>query len=397
MRKIIVSLLFVILSASGGQEIFSQSGRAKRIEERTAKPVPIVSQTPAATVKAETKPADANRNQPLPDASNQPETVGDDEVLRVETNLVTVPVTVSDRNGRYIPDLRKEDFHVYENGVEREIAFFASVDKPFTVVLLLDTSGSVTSSLESIKRAAKVFVDQMRVGDRAAVITFARDWHVLTEPTDDRERLYEAIDSMTPEPWTRLYDTVDYVLSESFKNIEGRKAVILLTDGVDARSRNVSAKKTIRRAEEGEPIFYTIRYTSGHFANQSTALPPAGRGLPFPFPFPGRKTPQNFPDIILRRKEEMERTAEDYLKNLAEKTGGRYQAAQQVRDIETAFALVAEELRHQYNLGFYPNRAAREETRQIGVRVDKPNLAVRNRTTYIAHPQKDAAASAAKK
>jgi VWFA-related protein len=376
MKTLIATFLLFILFAFGGQFAFSQSGRAK----------PAATPTPQSNGEQKSVAKTANEI-PQNDKNQKGTVIEDEEVLRVETNLVTVPVSVLDRDGRYVPDLRREDFHLFENGVEQEIAFFASVDEPFTIVLLLDTSGSVVSSLDSIKRAAKVFVEQLRPNDRAAIITFAKDWHVLVEPTDDRERIYRAIDQMSPEPWTRLYDTVDYVLANGFKDVAGRKAVLLLTDGVDARSKHSGAKETIHRAEEGEAIFYTIRYDTGHFGGQSPSSPPDGRGLPFPIP--GRKPERNLPDPIARHREEIIRKAENYLEALAEKTGGRYQAARQIRDIEAAFALVAEELRHQYNIGFYPQKTAElEETRQLKVRVDRANTAVRARASYIAKPQK---------
>lgn len=373
MKTAITAFLFFVLFAcvGGAQIAFSQAKRPR--------------------VVVAPKQNDGEKN--APDDKNSTEKIEEnDEVVRVETSLVTVPVSVTDKDGRYVPDLQRSDFRLFENNVEQEIAFFASVDEPFTVLLLLDTSGSVTSSLDSIKSAAKIFVRQLRPNDRAAVITFARDWHVLVKPTVDRERVYRAIDQMTPEPWTRLYDTVDYVLANAFKDIEGRKAVLLLTDGVDVRSNYATAKETVHRAEEGEAAFYTIRYESEHFAGWQQlppALPPVfGRRFPFPIPRSGRRAGK-LPEKIAQRKEEMQREAKNYLENLAEKTGGRYQEALEIADIEASFAVVAEELRHQYILGFYPAQIAeREEKRQLKVRVSRPNIGLRARTSYIAKPQK---------
>src|SRR6185437_4438717 len=111
--------------------------------------------------------------------------VGPDDVIRVKTTLVNSPVLVIGRDGKYIPNLRREDFEVYENGVKQDIAYFAPVENPFTVALLIDTSRSALFDLQDIQEAAIAFVEKMRPNDRALVITFASDVAVLAEPTSD--------------------------------------------------------------------------------------------------------------------------------------------------------------------------------------------------------------------
>src|SRR2546423_5211282 len=110
--------------------------------------------------------------------------VADGDILRVSTNLISVPAVVMDRSGRYIANLRKEDFRIYEDGVEQSIADFASVSKPFTVALLLDVSGSTQLQLSQIRQAANIFVSRLRMNDRLMAISFDGQIHLLTDPTD---------------------------------------------------------------------------------------------------------------------------------------------------------------------------------------------------------------------
>src|ERR1700730_17387437 len=167
-----------------------------------------------------------------------PEEVGEGDVVRVDTTLVSIPVSVMDRDGKYIPDLRKEDFRVWEDGVEQRVAYFASTEKPFTVALLIDTSGSTRFKLGEIQDAAIAFVEQLRADDRVMVVSFSDKIRVLTQPTNDRYALRNAIRQTEPGSGTRLYDAVDQVIKQQFNRIEGRKAIVLFTDGVDTTSKS---------------------------------------------------------------------------------------------------------------------------------------------------------------
>ncbi|MDQ3819934.1 MAG: VWA domain-containing protein, partial [Acidobacteriota bacterium] len=112
------------------------------------------------------------KGEPVANSRSGPEEVGEGDVVRVNTTLVSVPVSVLDRNGRFVPDLRREDFQLFENGEEQSIAYFEETDKPFTVALMLDTSGSTSFKLEEIKEAAISFARQLRPQDRVLVVTF---------------------------------------------------------------------------------------------------------------------------------------------------------------------------------------------------------------------------------
>src|SRR6185503_16515058 len=153
-----------------------------------------------------TRPAGTQPNgQPVDVASNGPEEIEAGDIVRVDTTLVTLPVSVSDRDGRYIPNLRKEDFRLWEEGVEQNVAFFSSVDKPFSVVLMIDTSGSTRYRLAEIQDAAITFVNQLRRDDRVMIVSFDDQIRVLSDFTSDRARLRDAIQRTEPGDGTKLY------------------------------------------------------------------------------------------------------------------------------------------------------------------------------------------------
>jgi Ca-activated chloride channel homolog len=322
-----------------------------------------------------------------------PEEVDAGDVIKVDTTLVTLPVSVTDRDGRYVPNLTKSDFRLWEDGVEQQVAFFTSVDKPFSVVLVLDTSGSTRFKIEEIQDAAIAFVNQLRADDRVMIISFDDDIRVLTELTNDRNRMRDAIRRTRTGNGTRLYDAVDLVINQRLSQVDGRKAVVLFTDGVDTASRQSSYASNVRDAEELDALIYPVQYDT--FRDVGSG----GGGS-----WPGTQRSTSPIDILIdifgRRRggsgggggggggvgsnrADYER-ANRYLRELAEKTGARQYQADNTTNLSYAFRNIAEELRRQYSLGYYPIRPPQNgQRRQVRVRVNQPNLAVRSRDSYI--------------
>jgi VWFA-related protein len=311
---------------------------------------------------------------------------------------VTVPFSVKDRNGRYVPDLKREDFKVFEEGVEQKITYFATVDQPFTVVLVIDTSNSTNFRLEEIQDAAISFVNKLRSDDRVMVVSFDDSIDVLCEPTNDSDKLIKAIRSTRTGGGTRLYDAVDQVINKHLKRITGRKAVVLFTDGVDTTSRRATYQSTVRQAEELDALIYPVSYNTSNGIGsiggpQQIPLPGGRGGIGIGLPFPrmpgttggggggGGSSPADY------------RRAGAYLQELAQKTGGRVYSGDSVMGLSQAFAWVAEELRRQYSLGYYPSPQGQEgQRRQIKVRVSQPSLVVAARDSYIYSQKKQDAA-----
>ena len=325
------------------------------------------------------------------------ETVEDDgEVIKIETNLVTFPVSVLDREGRFITGLKKDDFQIFENGKQQQIDSFNSVEVPFTVILMLDVSPSTKFQINEIQDAAIAFVDQLRSNDRVMVISFDEHVHLLSPATSNRNALRNAIQRAEFGDGTSLYEAVDYVINRELTRIEGRKAVVLFTDGVDTTSQRANYQSTVRATEETEALFFPIRYDT------STEMGANNGGGNFPRPRSRRRGGSGdvLGDILGgifggtvginggggngsagSTRAEYE-TGKQYMEALARNSGGKEFEAN--NNLDAAFSGIAEELRRQYSLGYYPETVGTKgERRTIRVRVKRPNLVVRAKNSYI--------------
>lgn len=417
MRRI--AAFFFILSVIVFSHTVQAQTRARRVGPNTHVPTTT---TPARGTQppvmgGATGPRNGSATQPATETSSGPEEVDQNDVIRVNTTLVTLPVSVMDRQGRYVPNLRKEDFHLWEDGVEQNIGYFASVDKPFTVVLMIDTSGSTRERLTEIQDAAIDFVNQLQKDDRVMVVTFDDKLHVLSDFTSDRYQLRQAIQQTQPGSGTALYDAVDVVINQKLEPIQGRKAIVLFTDGVDTTSKHASYESTVRDAEELDALIYPVEFDTSS---------DSGGGS---YPRRSRRNQQSSPDVLGEilggifggrgngrgggqgggsgrnggggwpgrhggggGHGDYER-GDRYLHDLADKTGARFYEADSSQNLSTAFANVAEELRRQYSIGYYPKRPPQAgQRREIKVRVNQPDLAVRTRDSYVFNPNSPSSA-----
>ena len=301
----------------------------------------------AGMVNAQPAPAasqkESKKEQPV--AGETVEEVGEGDVVRVNANLVSVPVIVMNRDGHYVVDLNRNDFRIFEDGEEQAITHFSSVDNPFTVALLIDTSGSTAPFLDQIKAVAKTFVGQLLPIDKVVPVYFHGEIKSLTgSHANDSKVLSSAIDQMQPgsiNMGTRLYDAVEFAMN-SLRRESGRKAIILLTDG-DNTWGKATMKGTLQDADESDAIIYAVQY--------------------------GDAPPQK------------------YLQQLVQKTGGRYFKAGDIKLIERSFAGVADELRRQYRIGYYAKALDRKgHARKIVVKVNRKNVAIRARGSYANSP-----------
>ncbi len=362
-------LLFMLFGLSLSA-VASIDGRTALSTKLIAAPTPEPSpaREPPVLKKSDVVPG---KPQPAPTPQpDEPEEIGEEGTVRVSTQLVTVPVSIMDREGRYVTDLKREEFRIYEDGTEQEAAFFASTDKSFTVVLMLDVSDSAILRIDEVKAEAILFTEQLREGDRAIVVEFDRQMRVLAEATSDKEILRQAIESADTGQGTSLYNAVDMTLKQVLRSSEGRKAIVLFTDGVDTSSMGASFQSNLRDASESDALIYTVQYPLSHsdvrydvhLNNKGTAIGGSQIG-------------------VVGRVQRL--TANKYLLMLPEKTGGRQFMADSSASLRKAFAAVADELRHQYTLGYYPKTPTQPgQHRRIKVRVTRPNLVVRARNSY---------------
>ncbi|MEO6588377.1 MAG: VWA domain-containing protein [Pyrinomonadaceae bacterium] len=401
--SLIIFGLFSIVSAQSGRRVAAQPDPAPKTAEKDdeyseSKPtnLPPVYLTPSMRRKIDQRKNDSNKPKKksdestlIADKTNSTENVNDDEdTITVDTDLVNIPVSVFDRNGLYIPNLQKSDFKIFENGKEQEIDYLATSDKPFTVILLIDTSPSTQYKIEEIQEAAIAFTNQLKPQDNVMVIEFDGNVHVLTEITNDRQKIYKAIKRADFGSGTALYDAVDFSLRKRLDKIEGRKAIVLFTDGVDTESRKATFDSTLYMSQESEAMIFPIYY--------NTFLQNIGIGggtvMSNPFPFPGTigGSSQNTgrgtssEEYVLGKK---------YLEDLAASTGGRvFRPESTPGGLTTAFEGIAEELRRQYNIGYYPQETGKPgESKKVRVRVNRPNLVIRSRDSYIVGAKQNAA------
>ncbi|HZI59532.1 MAG TPA: VWA domain-containing protein [Pyrinomonadaceae bacterium] len=181
------------------------------------------------------------------------------ETIKTDTNLVTVPVIVTSRNGLYVTDLTKDEFKIAEDGVPHEVAFFGKLAAPFHVILLLDTSGSTKDKLRQIQNAAFVFVQQLQPADRVKIITFDDEIRDLNEFTSNRETLRTAINTARSGNGSKVYDAFESALN-TIRRIQGRKAIVVFSDAVDWHSDTATFDGTLRNLDEEGVIVYPIRY-----------------------------------------------------------------------------------------------------------------------------------------
>jgi Ca-activated chloride channel family protein len=384
LRLICVTFMFAICASS----LIAQAGRtpgtvdSKKANQRTvASPTP----TPAPVIIAQ-PPADLGS------------TADDGEIIKVSTQLVSVPVRVMDRKGRFIAGLKQDDFSVTEDGVAQDVSYFSTEEEPFTVVLMLDMSYSTTFKIAEIQSAAIAFIDQLRPVDKIAVISFDEDVHVLCQPTSDRKEIYRAIRSTKIATGTSLYEAVDLVMNSLTRSVDGRKAIILFSDGVDTTSRRSNDLANLSDAMELDALIYPIRYDT--FADvQSMKKGGVGRGVNVP-PIPDPTKPQSTMDVLLSSiktagtpssqgttPEEYAKAAE-YMDQLAIHTGGRLYEATSLTNLADAYSRIASELREFYSIGYYPKTERTDKKRSIKVKVAREGVVVRAREEFIRRKKK---------
>src|SRR5262245_5389195 len=209
-------------------------------------------------VFAQSKPSGQRQPlpQPYPTPPPEPEEI---ETLKTETDLVTVPIIATNRDGLYITDLAQEEFKISEDGVPQQVAFFGKVAAPFHVVLMLDTSSSTKDHLRQIQNAAFTFVQQLQPVDRVKIIAFDDKVVDLNEFTSDREVLRTATNSTRSGDGTKVYDAVELAIN-TLRKIRGRRAIVLFSDGMDWYSDKATFKDTVRYLDEEGVVVYPIRY-----------------------------------------------------------------------------------------------------------------------------------------
>jgi Ca-activated chloride channel homolog len=271
----------------------------------------------------------------------------DQPTFRSSVRTVPVYATVLDSSGRLVPDLVQEDFSISDNGKPAEIALFSSEPQPFTAVVMMDTSASMTANLKLLNRAAEQFLLRLLPVDRAQVGAFNDKIQLSGTFTNDRDELIAALDDLYFGNPTRLNDAIAASL-DALQGIDGRRVVLVFTDGEDTSSRTRFGT-VLDRARDEEVMVYSIGLESEYFN--------------------GMRVVRSKPSRDLRK--------------ISEETGGGYFELQKTIDLSPTFSRVAQELRSQYLIGFAP-ATLDGKVHKLDVRVNRPGMTVRARKSYLA-------------
>ena len=277
--------------------------------------------------------------------------VAQEATFRSGTRIVSVTATVTDTQGRLVPGLEREDFTILDNDKPQEITFFDSTVQPFTVVVMMDFSASMTGNLDRLKAAAEQFLLRMLPADKGQVGAFSDKIQFSGTFTNKRDDLIFAIRDLQFGNPTRLYDAINESMA-MLKGVEGRKVVLAFTDGDDTASR-VGMGDVLDRARDEEVTIYAIGLESEYFN--------------------GQRQVRTRPDRGLRR--------------LADETGGGYFELKKADELGPTFTRVAQELHSQYTLGFTPATLDGRE-HKLAVRMKQPGMNARARRSYIASQER---------
>ena len=277
--------------------------------------------------------------------------LGQGTVFKSGTEIVSLFVTVADAQGRLVPDLTKDDFEILDNDKVQSIIYFENVIQPISVVVMLDTSGSMTGSISLLKEAAEQFLLRLLPADQGRVGAFNDKIQISAHFTKNRDELIGDVKELDFGNGTRLWDAVLMSLDE-LKGIDGRRVVLVFTDGEDTESRT-RLGATIDRARLDDAMVYAIGLESNFFN--------------------GQRMVRSQPDSGLRK--------------IADETGGGYFELKKTADLAPTFTRVAQELHAQYVMGFTPTQLD-GKIHKLLVRIKKPGMTARARRSYVAAPDK---------
>jgi VWFA-related protein len=369
------------------------------------------------------RPRTVGANQNSNKAPNQPtnsavEEVDEGDVVKVETQLVTVPAVVTDKTGHPIPTLRQENFAVFEDGKPQRLTNFATTEAPFEIALLLDTSGSTRDELNLIRDAANAFISALRPGDRIAVVAFNNEQStrgpvaivdVLSQLTDKRTVLRNAIANVRTSNGTPFYDALGKIGDEVFRapaddQFRGRRAVVALTDGVDSSSNSDVGEARARLARAGVASYFIQVSTEDYVEDRllkdcqddgrlTLSAKQLERFRRLFVPSADRADYQDFCKLGQFERMDISRQlynlARHEMDQLARTSGGRNFQAATLQQASAAFAQVANEIGTQYSLGYYPTDKTRDgRYHQIKVELrGVKDASVRARDGYYAPKQ----------
>lgn len=306
--------------------------------------------------------------------------IDDDEVIKVSTTEVLLPVTVRDAQGRLVTTLERKDFQVWENGREQPLSDLRLRRVPVDVMLMVDSSSSVTSSLEDFRRAVDEFAARLGADDRVSLLKFDDRVELLQDWTQSRVQLRRSLRRVTGGMFTRFHDALYLAAREGFKDAPQRRhAVVVLTDGIDSGRGRVTLEMSLKALLQAGASVYVISNTEIERARKRAELDTLQSAPP---------ATQRFNELRIDDLRESLRVldaSERNLVNLTAATGGRLFRPQSFAALDSIYAEVAEELRHQYALYYMPLDKTRDgKFRRVQVKTSDPALRLNARIGYFA-------------
>jgi VWFA-related protein len=319
-----------------------------------------------------------------PPAQNPNQDPQKTDTIKISSIYVNVPVIATDRYGRLVTGLSKDAFVVQEDGKTQSVQDFSASEAQFSVVLLLDTSRSTVRKLAAIQKAAETFIKQLQPRDRVMVLTFDDRINVVSDFTGDVSALKKAVKSARTGYSTRLYDAIQFAITDKLAQVQGRKAIVVLTDGVDTASKEASFESTVDLIAGSGIICYAIQYETRNEGAPVLRPNYIPNGIPFVSNFS-----RGFVSVDEMTQQPALRdrylTATDFLRTITHVSGARHLRADSVENTSFAFQIIATELRNLYTLGYYSSNDQRDGNyRAITVSTGADGLSIRTRSGYRA-------------
>jgi VWFA-related protein len=356
------------------------SGAQQKTQRRTT-PKPKSAAKPSSTPVPQSALESVGPPPPVPSLKKPPEQeVSPGDVVSVDTTEVMFPVTVRDSSGRLISDLTRNDFRVFEDNNLQPLSDLALRQVPVDVVLMVDASSSVARNIDDFRRAAQGFAARLQADDRISLIKFDDRIELLQDWTKSRFQLQRALNRIEPGMFTRFNDALLLASQEQFgTNTKSRRAVIVLSDGIDNGRGTSTLEQALAALIRAQVTVYIVSNTEISRATKRAELDTLLGGTEASLRF----NQLRIDDLKLGLR--VLDQSEENLAQLAKATGGRLYKPLTFDALESTYAEVADELRHQYALYFTPVNKARDGSfRRVRVETTNPGYRPHTRVGYFA-------------
>src|SRR5919106_4785975 len=361
-------------------DLFMASAKRATQRRTTQKPKSTTAK-PSATPVPKTELERMGPPPPVPTLKKPPEQeVSPGDVVSVDTTEVMFPVTVRDSNGQFVNNLTRNDFRVYENDSEQPLSDLALRQVPVDVVLMVDASSSVANNLDDFRRAAEGFAARLQTDDRISLIKFDDRIELLQDWTKSRFQLKRALNRIQPGMFTRFNDALYLASKEQFGSAtKSRRAVIVLSDGIDNGQGTTTLEGALQALIRAQVAVYIVA---------NTEISRAAKRAEIDTLLGGTESSIKFNQVNIDRLRlglKVLDQSEENLAQLAKATGGRLYKPLTFDALESTYAEVADELRHQYALYFTPLNKARDGSfRKVRVETANPAFYPQTRVGYFA-------------